>query len=154
MNDTVVSPAPKPRRARTARSDGSAHSGSETRQRGSIVPFRVNASERADLEAAADRAGLSLGSYIRARVLTAPTTRATRTPPVNKVALAKLLGEIGRIGGNVNQIARQLNSGRDPQEVANLQHTLRSLWQMRDAVLMALGMKASTDERPATVTRE
>ena len=134
--------------ARTTRS------GSEARQKQERVTVRLSRQEHDQLTAAADRAGLTVGSYVRARVLTAPTTRAVRTPPVSKVALSKLLGEIGRIGNNVNQIARRLNSGGDAPEAHDLQATLRGLWQMRDAVLIALGMKADTDYRPASVRRE
>lgn len=147
MNDTAALPQPKDRSGRRTRS------GSETRQRGGVIPFRVSATERAEIEAAADRAGLTLGSYVRARILTRPTTRATRSPPTNKAALARLLGEIGRVGSNINQIARQLNSGRDADEIADLALALRAVWEMRDAVLLELGMKAAADRRPATVAR-
>jgi Bacterial mobilisation protein (MobC) len=128
-------------------------SGSENRQRCVLVGFRALPSEVAAIDAAADRVGLTRSSYGRACMLSPPQMRATRRPPVNQVALAKLLGDIGKIGSNVNQIARQLNSGRNPEEVADIAATLRAIWEMRDAVLLALGMKADTDTRPATVRR-
>jgi len=89
--------------------DHTSRSGSETRKRGSIVAFRATAAERAELDAAADRAGLTLGSYIRMTLLVAPQTRTTRRPQVERVLLAQLLGQLGRIGGNVHQISKALN---------------------------------------------
>ena len=62
---------PKPRR-----------SGSERRQKGRIVPFRVSETEYAELDALAEREGLSIGTYVRERVLKAPTTRPIRRPVV------------------------------------------------------------------------
>jgi Bacterial mobilisation protein (MobC) len=128
-------------------------SGSETRQRSRVVGFRATAAEETQLALAADRAGLTVSSYVRAQSLAAPTTRAMRSPPVNKAALAQLLGHIGQVGSNVNQIARQLNSGRNPEEIADIAATLRAVREMRDAVLLALGMRAATPNHPATVER-
>jgi hypothetical protein len=56
-------------------------SGSETRKRGPKVDFRVTDEERARIEAAASRAGLTVGSCCRARALTKPTTRAVKRAP-------------------------------------------------------------------------
>ena len=86
-------------------------SGSEHRARGGIVAFRVSESERAELAQAAERAGLTLGSYIRQRVLSAPQTRAIRRPPVEQKLLAQLLGQLGRVGGNIHQIVKHMNFG-------------------------------------------
>lgn len=128
-----------------------ARSGSETRRKQQRITFRLSPGEQAEIEAAADRAGLTLGSYVRARVLAQPTTRAVRRPPANKAALARLLGEAGRIGSNVNQMARQLNSGRDAAALADLAAMRRALWHIRDALLLELGMKASTEQHFVTV---
>lgn len=86
-------------------------SGSENRQRGGIIGLRVSAAERAELEEAAERAGLTLGSYIRAKVLAAPKTRAVRRPPIEKKLLAQLLGQLGKAGGNIHQIVKHMNFG-------------------------------------------
>jgi hypothetical protein len=129
-------------------------SGSEKRQRSRVIGFRATAAEETQLALAADRAGLTVSSYVRAQSLAKPITRATRSPPVNKAALAQLLGHIGQVGSNVNQIARQLNSGRDAQEIAEIAATLGAVREMRDAVLLALGMRASTQSHSATVERK
>lgn len=86
-------------------------SGTNTRQRGGVIGFRVSESERAELEKAAERAGLTLGSYVRARLLSAPKTRAVRRPPIEQKLLAQLLGQLGRAGGNIHQIVKHMNFG-------------------------------------------
>lgn len=94
---------PKPRR-----------SGSERRQKGRIVPFRVSATEYAELDALAERQGLSIGSYVRSRVLTAPTTRAIRRPVAEVELLRGYLNELHKIGSNINQTTRRINMGDTP----------------------------------------
>lgn len=86
-------------------------SGSEERRRTLIVSVRVTPEERGEIDKAAEREGLSVGSYIRSRALAAPTTRAVRRPPVQAALLSKMLGQLGKIGGNLNQIAFRLNTG-------------------------------------------
>jgi uncharacterized protein (DUF1778 family) len=133
--------------------DAKSRSGSETRQRAEPITFRANAAERALIADAADRAGLTISSYVRAQSLAKPVTRARRTPPVNRAELARLLGLVNLLGSNVNQIARALNSGRDAEEIGELAATLRAVREMRDAMLLALGMQAGTADNPATVER-
>ena len=81
-------------------------SGSENRARGGVVAFRVSAEERAELEEKAELSGLSLGSYVRQCVLTAPKTRTVRRPPIEQKLLAQLLGQLGKAGGNIHQILK------------------------------------------------
>jgi hypothetical protein len=113
-------------------------SGTETRRRACDVRARVTPGERAEIEAAADRAGLTLGSFIRERLLTAPTTRAVRRPPVQAAALSKLLGQIGKIGGNLNQIAAHLNAGAGGRP-AEIDAALLTLRETSDRILELLG---------------
>ena len=94
---------PKPRR-----------SGSERRQKGRIVPFRVSATEYEELDALAEREGLTIGSYVRSRVLTIPTTRAIRRPVAEVKLLTSMLAELHKIGSNINQTARRVNMGDTP----------------------------------------
>ena len=117
-------------------------SGSETRARGGIVGFRVTDEERAELEKAADRAGLTLGSYVRERVLSAPKTRAVRRPPIEKVLLAQLLGQLGRVGGNIHQIVKQINFGNGVMH-DELRSALASFEEAAAAIMEAMGRKKS-----------
>jgi len=86
-------------------------SGSEKRARTSHLTIRLTPDERATIDDAADRAGLTAGSYARQAVMGAPAPRQVRRPPVERKELARLLGEVGKIGSNLNQLARAANSG-------------------------------------------
>ena len=113
-------------------------SGSDTRQRGGIVGFRVSESERAELEKAAELAGLSLGSYVRQRVLAAPKTRAVRRPPIEQKLLAQLLGQLGRVGGNIHQIVKQMNFGNGVMH-DELRSALKAFEEAAAAIMQAMG---------------
>ena len=93
------------------RSDGASRSGSETRKREPIIGFRATADERAQIQANADRVGLTVGSYARSRTLKQPTTRAVRRPPVATAQLSQLLGLMGAVGGDLRLLAKGLDAG-------------------------------------------
>lgn len=94
-------------------------SGSETRKKSIPVTTRYDEIEFAVLSDAASKAGLTLASYQRVQTLqTEPRTRSTRRPSVERELLAKLLGQIGAVkgelgksGSNLNQIAHAANLG-------------------------------------------
>jgi hypothetical protein len=86
-------------------------SGSEKRQRVHKVDTRWDGIEHASLAAAAQTAGLTKGGYIRALVLGCPGPRSQRAPSVNAQALAQATAALNKVGSNLNQIARVLNSG-------------------------------------------
>jgi hypothetical protein len=67
--------------------------------------------ERAELETRARVAGLSLSSFCRAAALGEAGPRARRRPTVEAALLAQTHAELRRVGNNLNQIARALNSG-------------------------------------------
>ena len=112
-------------------------SGSETRQRSGIIGFRATAAERAELEAAAERSGLTLGSYIRAKALSAPQTRSRRRPTIEREILAQLLALLGRISGNVYQISRSLNFGETV--TADIPSVMTEVKAAGAAIMRALG---------------
>jgi hypothetical protein len=88
-------------------------SGTETRQRFLVGRMRCTPSEYAQLEDAAERAGMTIGAFMRHQCLSTAGPRATRRPPVERAALAQLLAQLGKCGSNLNQMARVLNSGGD-----------------------------------------
>ena len=67
--------------------------------------FRCTASEKAQLRAKADAAGVPASTLLREAL---SLTEARRRKPVPRVDPALVLA-VGRIGGNLNQIARWLN---------------------------------------------
>ncbi len=113
-------------------------SGTETRQRTCDVRIRLTPAEHARLSDAAASAGLSLGGYARRILLDAPPARQSRRPPVEKAELARILAAIGKIGSNVNQLARTWNAG-GTVEADSVEEAARSIREIRDAVMAALG---------------
>ena len=113
-------------------------SGSENRSRGGEIAFRVDVEERAELEQAAELAGLSLGSYVRQRVLTSPKTRAVRRPPIEQKLLAQLLGQLGKTGGNIHQIVKHMNFGAGVMH-DELRSALASFEEAAAAIMDAMG---------------
>jgi hypothetical protein len=115
--------------------------GSEKRIRTKHLTIRFSPEERAAIDQAADRSGLTPGSYARQVLLGAPVPRQVRRPPIERRELARLLGEIGHVGGNLNQIARDMNFGNGVN-AWELNRSLGDLGQVRDAILKALGRDA------------
>ena len=104
-----------------------------------IAPIRCTEAERVAIKAAADRAGLSVGAFMRRQALGSPGPRAVRKPPIERKELARLLGWLGKLGSNVNQLARGFNSsGRTPGHV-ELRAIRSDVGEMRAALINALG---------------
>jgi len=105
----------------------------------SFISVRCTAKERSRIDEAAREAGLSIGAYLRALALGDAGPRAVRRPPVERKELARLLGHLGKVGSNVNQLAHAFNSrGRVPG-LAELNDIRSYVGQMRDALMAALG---------------
>lgn len=115
-------------------------SGSDKRQRGETVTVRLTTEERAILDDLSSRSGLAAGAFMRAATFGDPGPRAQRRPPVDHQMLRRLLGECGRIGNNINQIAHKLNSGGEPS-IPELRAALAAYDDIRRAILAALVMK-------------
>jgi hypothetical protein len=116
-------------------------SGSDKRQRVHIVPFRVDDPEREELHRRARRAGITVGAYIRHQTLDKPPPRQSSRPAIEVQVLARLVGQLGKIGSNLNQIAFQMNaSGRaDELDVIYVQSMAADLTALRAAALRAMG---------------
>jgi hypothetical protein len=88
---------------------------SEKRKRTAPVPVRYLPEERAEVRAAAEAAGMSLGGFIRSCTLRQPKTRARREPSVAVVVLLSVKAELNRVGGHIYQIAKHMNFGGFPE---------------------------------------
>lgn len=113
-------------------------SGTEKRIRHRMLTVRFGDEEFASVQSAAEKAGLAVGSYARGVLLGAPAPRQVRRPPVERKELARLLGELGHVGGNLNQIAKAMNIGVLVYE-AEIDAALAGLAEVRNAILKALG---------------
>ena len=113
-----------------------AMSRSESRKRTKMLPTRWTPAEHEQLSQRARRAGLSRAAFIRLKTLGDEGARSQKRPSKERRDLAQLLGELGKIGSNINQIARHLNSGGDMQRqfAEQLVTAIRAIQQkVRDA---------------------
>lgn len=114
--------------------------GTEKRQRQQVISFRVDPVEYERIRAEADRGGVTIGTFARDVLIGAQAPRRVRRPPAEKADLVRILGELGKIGSNVNQLAAKANIGAlrvlDPMALAQLQDDLD---EMRDDLMRALG---------------
>lgn len=116
---------------------GRSRSGSQKRRQRSISvgfePLELDA-----VDERAEAAGLSRAAYIRTAVLGHPGLRAVPRPPVEKKLLGQAVGQLGRVGNNLNQLAHHANAGRmlDAGSVAPLLDEVRAVLA---AVMKALG---------------
>ena len=88
--------------------------GSNKRQRDCQFVVRCTRDEFNEIAGNARDAGLRGGAWLRAKGLTKgdPGPRSQHIPPVENELLIQLLGNLGRLNNNVNQIARSINIGR------------------------------------------
>ncbi len=116
-----------------------------------VVAFRLTPAEAAHLDAAgaALKRPRCRADYCRAAALyqarqrVPPPVKPIRLPPRHKPnldmqAVAKVLGELGKIGSNLNQIARVANSHGRGAEIANLEAMLSELKALRAAAVATL----------------
>ena len=104
-----------------------------------IPPIRCTEEERAAIKAAADRAGLSVGAFVRTLAIGDAGPRAVRRPPIERKELARLLGHLGKVGSNLNQLAHAFNSNGRVPGLAELTAMRRHVVELRDALMKALG---------------
>lgn len=122
-------------------------SGSDKRRRSHMYSVRFSREEAARAEALAEHAGLSVAALIRRALFGTEPPRAARRPTVNHQAVARLLAQLGKIGSNLNQLARQAHTGRFPTD--SLEEALRELAELRLACLQALGREPESGPSPA-----
>ena len=103
-----------------------------------MVTLRVDSATRAEWQAQAQSAGLSLGDWLRVQVSSGTGRHVTprRKPP--PLADPKLLAAMSRIGNNLNQIARAANRQQWPGEIEllhrliNIHRALKNLAPSHD----------------------
>ena len=87
-------------------------SGSRSRQRSKSLQIAMTPEEFIMARERAAAAGLSPSSFGRMLLLGTSGPRARRSPPLNAELLAHAVAELNRVGSNLNQIARTLNSAQ------------------------------------------
>jgi hypothetical protein len=115
-------------------------SGTEQRQKQRRITFRVSDGEFGSVQVAADRAGVTVGTYVRDTVIGSPETRRRHRPSVEVQAVTRLQGEMNRVGGNIHQILKRVNFGETP--IAHEFHeALAGYRQVIESILTVLGRR-------------
>lgn len=103
------------------------------------IAVRLTASDHDQIDAAARAAGLTVGAYMRKTALGTSGKRAKRRPTHQHEALARLLAEAGKIGSNVNQIAKWSNTEKLSPVLTTVRAMERDLALLRSSLMEALG---------------
>lgn len=115
---------------------------SNTRQRTETLYARLTPAEKTAFLERADKAGMTAAAFLRAAALGDAGPRAQRRAPADKATLLQLLGELGRIGNNINQLARAANAGLD-LDAAALKEAIAAILEMRELTRTALNRRPS-----------
>ncbi len=106
--------------------------------KGKFIAVRVTERDRLLIAEMAAAAELSTGAFLRAVALGSAGARARKEPKKQREQLARLLGEIGKLGSNVNQIARWCNTDRTAPHLREAEMMRADVAAMRAAVMKAL----------------
>ena len=112
--------------------------------RSRVVKTRLTDEEYADFTARLAPYGMSQSEFIRQSITRATIRPIVTVSPVNDELLAavgKLTAEYGRIGGNLNQIARTLNEWHStyPQLAGEVRAAVSDLAALKFEVLQKVG---------------
>ena len=116
----------------------------DTLHRSRVVKTRMTEEEYADFAARLVPYGISQSEFIRRAIQGASIRPVVTVSPVNDellAALGKLTAEYGRIGNNLNQIARTLNDWHNPypQLAAEVRAAASDLAALKFEVLEKVG---------------
>jgi Bacterial mobilisation protein (MobC) len=110
----------------------------DKRQRNNVLQTRANDEERDAIKARADRVGLTVGTFLRQLALGLPLpARAVRHTRIEIETLVRVLGELGKIGSNLNQLTKYANMGRVLER--SVLAALREVEELRLPLMQALG---------------
>jgi hypothetical protein len=116
-------------------------SGSQKRQRQRKIGVNCDDDEFLAIDHKARSAGMSLASFVRSCALGSPGLRAKRTPPINAKELAAATAALNKVGGNLNQIARVLNTSRVTIAAHEYVAVLKDVRSALDLILELVGRK-------------
>ncbi len=134
-SDGKKSAAPKPRKK------------SQKRQRSAQLKTPMTPAEKAKAAALAADAGMTVGAWSRTKLLGSPGPRSQRRMPADAKALREIIGHLGRVGNNLNQVAYRLNTG-DAPDLPELRHALADYATVRNAIFEILGLDPAPPAPP------
>ncbi|CCH56534.1 mobilisation protein [Fibrisoma limi BUZ 3] len=83
------------------------------------IRVRVTATEKRRIWEQAQRAGQTPSDYVRLQAM-ATTQPLRRVPTPERKILLDVLAELGKVGSNINQIARSFNASRESGQLASV----------------------------------
>jgi len=96
------------------------------------INFRVSEDEFQRLEQLATSVGISVPTFCKKKAQGAKM----KPPAIDREGAFEIARELRKIGGNVNQIAKQLNQGQQfVDRIEGLEKELHELWQLFNSAL-------------------
>lgn len=113
---------------------------SESRKATAVIKARVTPEEKAEAEARCRAEGVTMSGAIKAAILKRPAKAQPQQiiGGIDRAELSRLMVQLSKIGGNVNQIAHHLNQGNSLEQ-EQARQLEESLLAIRDAVFKTLG---------------
>lgn len=121
-------------------------SGRKNRRRTRLFTVRLTEREADLVGQIVERTGLSAAALVRRALLDAPP--AARRPSAEDKAVVRLMGALGKIGSNVNQLAGHAEMNCfDDDTAESIHYAVRDLAELRFVCMQALGYeKGDSDE--------
>ena len=122
-----------------------------TPKRHCVIKTRLTEAERADFEQRCATLSMSQSEYIRQAIFYSritPVIRVSQNSEETLTAISSLTAAYGKIGSNLNQIARYLNEGSPPyQELSKeLREAAADLAALKFDVLKVIGEAYGNDK--------
>jgi len=112
---------------------------SESRKTSKILSFRLTPDEHQQLIAVSSVSGLGLPTFVRRAALQAAAlpipTYEGKTPNKTAADYTKILGAIGKLGNNLNQLSRLANSKKSLPEQKELRILFAEIRALRQDIL-------------------
>jgi len=122
---------------------------SESRVQNKSITIRVTDDVYDRFKTEANDNHSTLGAHIKKVLLgreEASKYMTIRIPRTDEVILRKILGQLGKVGCNVNQIAKVANTyGFDGEACHSLYDGMHEIYAMRDILVKALGIEEKND---------
>jgi hypothetical protein len=104
------------------------------RERPARVIVSVTEEEKRIINEIAKANNMNVGRYAREMLMNGKVVNVDLSP------VKELSGQLGRIGNNINQIARVANQSRmiTKEEIAEVQRALGEIWRLQKSMLSSL----------------
>lgn len=102
------------------------------------ITVRLTPEEHQRLQVDADVAAVEISTLARAQIVNAAIPRRARRKSADHQMLARVLTQLGRVGGNINQMAKVANATKDAAALRNVNWLKEEIARIRELVREAL----------------